>query len=332
MNLTNFYKDIKEKKYSSVYFLTGDESFFIDKIVATLEKNILSSTEKEFNQTTVYGADIDIPTLVATARRYPMMADYQVIIVREAQGLKKLEELENYLKNPQPTTILIIAYKKDLDKRKTFYKTIQQKANLLECDKIKEYKLVEWISNFVQEKQYTIQPKAATMLAEFLGNDLAKINNELEKIYINIPAGTAITELEIEKYVGISKEYNAFEFQNAIMKKNKKQAYKIATYLGEHTKDYPFVMLLPLLYGMYIKIISYHAAAGIDSKEIAKTIGINPYFLKDYEQAVKLYPVNKCIQAIQTLKIADLQSKGMQPSTHQNDIQRLQELVFKLLH
>ena len=236
--------EIKNKQIKPIYFLMGEEAYYIDKISDFMEKSILSEEEKGFNQMVMYGRDVTVDDVVGQAKRFPMMAERQVVIVKEAQDLSRtIDQLAEYAKNPQPTTVLVICYKyKKLDKRKASYKAIKKCGEIFESKKLYDNQVPDWIRRVLATKKYTISPKAAMMLVEFLGTDLVKINNELEKLQIVLPQGSEITPEAIEQNIGISKDYNNFELQKAVGLKDKTKAFKIINYFGNNPKDNPMVV------------------------------------------------------------------------------------------
>jgi len=305
--------DIKQGNIKPIYFLMGEEPYYIDKITDFIEGNILSEDEKGFNQMVLYGKDVSIDEVVSNAKRYPMMADRQVVIVKEAQELSRtIEKLENYANNPQPTTVLVIAYKyKTLDKRKKVTKLIEKNGVVFESKKLYENQVADWIKRVLSGKNYTIEPKAAAMLVEFLGNDLSRISNELDKLMIILPAGNAITPKLIEENIGISKDYNVFELRKAIGERDELKAYKIAEYFSQNPKDNPLVMTVGLVFGFFSQLLQYHGLKDKSPSNAAKILKVNPYFLKDYDIALRNFPMRKVSAIVATLRDIDVKSKGV---------------------
>jgi len=305
--------DIKAKNYKPIYFLMGDESYYIDRITEFIENNILSEDEKSFNQTVLYGRDITIDDVVSNAKRYPMMAEYQVLIVKEAQDLSKsIDKLESYADHPQTSTILVIAYKyKTLDKRKKLIKSIQKNGVVFESKKLYENQVGDWIKRILQTKGYGIEPKATAMLVEFLGNDLNRIASEINKLEIILPKNSIITPLHIEENIGFSKDFNVFEFRKAIGEKNQLKAYQIAKYFGQNQKDNPIVLTTGLVFSFFSQILVYHGLKDKSPSNVAKVLKVNPYFLKDYDIALKNYPMKKVSSIVNTLRNIDVKSKGV---------------------
>jgi len=323
--------DIKQGNISPLYFLMGEEPYYIDKISEYIEHSILTEEERGFNQMTLYGRDVSIEDIVSNAKRYPMMAERQVVIVKEAQDLSRtIENLVNYAENPQPTTVLVICYKyKKLDARKKLSKSVRKNGVLFESKKLYENQIPDWIRRVLAGKGYTITPKAAQMLVEFLGNDLGKVNNELEKLQLILKAGEQITPNHIEENIGISKDFNNFELQNAIGTKNVAKAYSIAHYFGQNPKNHPIVMTVSLLYSFFSKLLKYHSLA---NKSMApKVLGVSPYFIKDYQTAAQNYPMKKVSAIVSEIRTIDMKSKGVGASNvSQADL--LKELLVAIFN
>ena len=305
--------DIKAGNIKPIYFLMGEEPYYIDKLSNYIEENILSDDEKGFNQTVLYGRDVTIDDIVGTAKRYPMMAERQVVIVKEAQDLSKtIENIEKYAENPMLSTVLVFCYKyKTLDKRKKALKNINKTGLVYESKKLYENQVGQWITRVLQGKNYTIEAKANAMLVEFLGNDLSKINNELEKLQIILPKGSLISAKNIEENIGFSKDFNVFELQNAIGTKNQVKAYQIAQYFSDNPKDNPMVVTVSLLFSYFIKVLKYHGLKDKNPVNVAKVLGISPFFIKDYDVALRNYPMKKVSSIVNTLRDIDVKSKGV---------------------
>lgn len=325
--------DIKNGVIKPIYFLMGEEPYYIDKLSDYLEQYVLSEEEKGFNQTIFYGRDVTVEDIISTSKRYPMMAERQVVIVKEAQDLvKTIDKLESYVENLMPSTVLVICYKyKTLDKRKKVTKLIEKKGLLYESKKLYENQVGDWIKRVLQGKNYGIEPKAAAMLVEFLGTDLSKINNELEKLQIVLPKGTTISPKHIEDNIGFSKDFNVFELQNALGSRNQLKAYQIAQYFADNPKDNPMVMTTSLVFGFFIKLLKYHGLKDKNPKNVASVLGVSPYFLKDYDLALKNYPMKKVSQIVTALRDTDIRSKGVGANAmHTSDL--LKEMLFKIFN
>jgi DNA polymerase-3 subunit delta len=310
----------------------GDEPYFIDKISDYITEHVLTDAEKGFNQTILYGKDLSPQTIIDNARRFPMMSNHQVIIVREAQNIKEIEELESYVKNPLRSTILVICYKyKTLDKRKTLAKTIDQKGILFEAKKIYDNQLPAWISNYLKIEQYTITPQAAALLAEYLGADLSKVANELDKLMITLKPGTSISPDHIERNIGISKEYNVFELQNAIGERDILRANRIINYFGSNPGNNQPPMIIASLFGYFSKILSYHFLEDKSQNNAASVLQVNPFFVKNYSMAAKNYSIRKLVEIISILREYDMKLKGFGNATAPAaELQR--EMIYKILH
>jgi DNA polymerase III subunit delta len=323
--------DLKNKKYHPVYFLCGEEPYFIDIIADYIEKNVLDEAEKSFNQSILYGCDVDCNTIINEAMRYPMMAEHLVVIVKEAQDIKKIEELENYLKQPTPTTILVICYKKKgVDKRTAFGKNITKQTLYFESKKLYDNQVPEWIDKYAKEHKYKIDATASSLLGEFLGNNLQKISNELDKLMLNVPPAETINTTHVEKYIGISKDYNVFELNNALSQKDVLKANRIINYFAANPKENHIIPVIANLFAHFTKIIKTHSLAGKSDNEIAAEIGCNPFFVKDYKAAARFYDYKKLVQIISLLHEYDLKSKGVDNTQEGGEL--LKEIVFKILH
>lgn len=307
-------QELKSGKFKPIYFLHGEEPYYIDRLSDFIQHEILNDLEKEFNLTVLYGKDVSAEDVVSQAKRFPMMADKQVVIIKEAQDLsKQLDKLENYFTHPQPSTILVFCYKySTLDKRKKITKLIDQNGVLFESKKIKDYQLSAWIKKTVSEKSFTIDTKAADMLAEFLGNDLNKIDNELKKLMLVVPKGVTITPLDIEKNIGFSKDFNVFELRKAIAQNNAAKSFQIVDYFANNPKENPVQKILPQVISFFIQTLQYHGLANKSSANVAQTLKINEYFVKDYSEAASYFPMKKVSLIISGLREIDMKSKGVE--------------------
>jgi len=324
--------DIKKGNLKPIYFLMGEEPYYIDKISGFIEKNVLAEEEKGFNQMVLYGRDVTIEDIVANAKRYPMMAERQVVIVKEAQDLSRsIEKLAAYAENPQPTTVLVFNYKyKKIDKRKALYKTLKKIGVVYESKKLYENQVSDWIRRVLAPKGYNISPKAAQMLVEFLGTDLSKINNELEKLQLIIPTGSQITPELIEENIGISKDYNNFELRKAIGERNIIKTHQIINYFADNPKDNPMVVTVALLFNFFAQILHLHGLKDKTPRAIASSLKINPYFVSEYTNAAHNFPMRKVSQIIGTLREFDVKSKGVGANAiPQGDL--LKELIVRIL-
>jgi DNA polymerase-3 subunit delta len=324
--------EIKRKIYHPVYLLHGEEPFFIDAITTLLEESVLTDSEKEFNQTVVYGRETDPGTIIDMARRFPMMANYQVVVVREAQDIDKIENLQPYVEKPLSSTILVIAHKyKKIDQRKGFAKSVDKAGVLFESARIYENKVPAWINDQIIAQGFVIRPDACQLLAEYLGNDLSRISNELEKLLINLPAGSAIDTALIERNIGISKDYNIFELQNALGVRDVNKANRIIAHFAANTKQNPMIVVLTVLFGFFIKVMIYHQLKDKSRNAAAAALSVNPFFIKDYAEAAQNYSLRRARAIIGLLREYDLRVKGMNNgSTEESEL--LRELVYKILH
>jgi len=323
-------KDVKDKNLKPIYFLMGEEAYFIDVISDFISKNVLTEEERGFNQMTIYGKDASIDEIVANAKRFPMMAEHQVVLVKEAQHLSRtIEQLEAYAKNPQPTTVLVICYKyKELDKRKGLYKTLSKSGVLFESKKLYENQVSEWLRKHSNAKGFDISVKANAMLVEYLGTDLSKLNNELEKLFLVTLGEKQITPELIEQHIGISKDYNNFELKKAIGEKDVNKTVRIINYFAQNPKDNPFVVTIGTLQSFFTQLLQYHGVRDKSSKNVASVLRINPFFVNEYVVAARNYPMKKVSGIIAHLRTLDLKSKGVgAQNLNQSDL--LKELLFK---
>jgi len=323
--------DLQNKIYKPIYLLTGEESYYIDKVLDFIEENILDEAEKSFNMTVVYGKDTDSRTVDSAAKRFPMMSNYQLVIVKEAHEMKDIENLAFYAEKPLKSTILVIVYKyKALDKRKKLYKLIEKSGVIFESPKLYDNKIPAWITSYLAEKKLSIRPEASVMLSEFLGTDLGKIANELNKLAILLPEGTTVTPDHVEKNIGISKDYNVFELQKALGMKDILKTNRIVNYFEHNNKDAPMVVIVSSLFTYFSQLLKVHSLKDGSQSAIASALGINPYFVKDYLTAKTNYPLVKVIYIISLLREFDLKSKGVNSTASEGQL--LKELTFKILH
>lgn len=345
--------DLKRKIYKPIYFLSGDEAYYIDLISDYIEHNVLEEADCEFNQNIIYGKDADLVGILGLAKQFPMMSEHQVVIVKEAQNVKELnkssggdedskasksisntavQQFLNYINNPQPSTILVFCFKyKTIDKRSAIAKALQKQSIFIETKKLFENQLSEWITDYIKEKNYTISPKAAFLLAEFLGNDLSKITNEINKLIINITLGKEITTDLVQDNIGISKEYNVFELQDALAKKDVLKANRIINYFSANEKEHPSVLVISSLFSYFSKILKYHFIPDKSKFAAAQALGINPFFVDGYSKAAQNYNTSKLKHIFGYLKEIDLKTKGVNNSGINNG-ELMKELIFKILH
>ena len=321
--------DWKKNNFKPIYWLEGEEPFFIDEIVDYAENKILTESEASFNLTVFYGKDADWATVINACRRYPMFAEKQVVIIKEAQQMKDIDKLESYVENPLSSTIFVVSYKdKKLDARTKFAKTVKTKGELLSTKKMYDNKLPEWVNALLFHQNLAINPKALAILIDNIGNDLSRIKTEIEKLIVNLGTRKTITEDDIETYIGVSKEYNIFELQDAIAKKNIAKALKIIQYFEKNPKAAPIQLILPALYSFFSKVLTIFSANSTDEKVIAAVLGVNPYFVKDYMQAAKNYNYGGVEKILLLLHHYNLKSVGID-NANNNDAALMKELIMK---
>ncbi|MFD0797353.1 DNA polymerase III subunit delta [Maribacter chungangensis] len=323
--------DIRKGILKPIYFLHGEEPYYIDKISDYIASKVLTEEEKGFNQMVLYGKDVSIDDIVGNAKRYPMMAEKQVVIVKEAQHLSRtIENLAAYAKNPQQTTVLVICYKyKKLDKRKPLYKAVKKNGVVFESQVLKDYKIPSWIQKTGKQVGFSIPQKSAMLLAEHLGTDLGRILSELNKLKLMLPQGIEITPAHIEEHIGISKDYNNFELKKAIGERNMLKATKIVNYFAQNPKDNPFVLTVTMLNIFFTQLLQYHGLKDHSPKNVASVLRINPYFVDEMQTAARNFPMKKVSQVISHLRKMDMKGKGL-GATNINQSDLLKELIVKI--
>lgn len=335
MDANKIIVDIKHRKLKPVYLLHGDEPYYIDQISDYIEANVLEEAQKGFDQTVLYGKDTDFVTIVNAAKRYPMMADYQVIIVKEAQNLKWKggdELLSTYLENPMERTVLVLAYKHGkFDKRKKVYKVAEKAGVVLESAKLYDDKIAPWISSFIKDRGWAIHPQAAAMMAEYLGNNLSKVVNELEKLMLNVPKAQEISAQDIERNIGISKDFNVFELNTALAKRDAVKAFQIVSYFAANPRSNPIQVILGAMAGYFTKILKYHYLPDKSPQVVARELGVHPFFTREYDLAARAYSRGKTFDIINSLRECDLKSKGLN-AVNIEPGELLKELVYKILY
>lgn len=327
-------RELKSGHYRPIYYLMGEEPYYIDVIADYIAHNILTETEKEFNQTILYGSDVDIATVINAAKRYPMMSKYQVIVVKEAQTIKNMDELSYYLQKPLTSTILVICHKHgSLDKRKKLSAEIEKVGILFESKKIKENQLPAFITSYMKRKAIDIEPKAANMVADFVGIDLSRLTGELEKLIITLPQGQKrVTPELVEKNIGISKDFNNFELKNALVEKDVFKANQIVKYFEENPKTNPIQITLSLLFNFYSNLMLAFYAPDKSEQGIATQLGLRTTWQsREYLTAMRKYNAFKVMQIISDIRYCDAKSKGVGNSSVSNG-QLMRELVYKILH
>ncbi|MDI1321288.1 MAG: DNA polymerase III subunit delta [Algoriphagus sp.] len=331
-------KELKAKKFAPIYFLEGDEPFFIDQISDYIEKNAIAEHEKGFNQIVLYGKDSTVGLIINNARKFPMMAERQVVIVKEAQSISDFGKedaqklLLSYIQNPLPSTILVFAHKyKKLDGRLAITKELDKKAVYVRSEKVTDYKLNAWIDEYIKELGHTIEPKAAQLLADSIGNNLEVLTNEVGKMLINFQGQTQITPQHISQFIGINKDYNNFEFMKAIGFKDVIKANQIIHYFIQNPKAHPVIPLFSLMYSYFTRIALIHQAKGASEQQLAGIIGVPPFVVREYLAAARNYKLGKVIDVFRYIKEADLRFKGVD-SGSMTEAENLRELVYKILH
>ncbi|SFU53899.1 DNA polymerase III, delta subunit [Pustulibacterium marinum] len=323
--------NIQKKQLSPIYILMGDEPYYIDKISDFIANNVLDEAERGFNQMVLYGRDVSVDDIVSNAKRYPMMADRQVVIVKEAQELSRtIDNLAAYAENPLESTVLVICYKyKTLDKRKKLYKAAKKTGIIFESKKMYEDKVADWIRKVLAGQKYSITPKASQMLVEFLGNDLGRISKELEKLQLILPKESQVTPEIIEENIGISKDFNNFELRKAIGDRDVVKATKIIHHFAQNPKDNPIIVTVSMLFLFFTQLLKYHGLNDHNPKSVASALKINPYFVKEYQVAARNYPMKKVSYAVATLREIDVQTKGVGSNADMADL--LKELLVKVM-
>jgi DNA polymerase III subunit delta len=321
----------KKKVYKPIYWLEGEEEYFIDKIVDYAEHNILSEAESGFNLTVFYGKDAAWPDVINACRRYPMFSERQVVLLKEGQQMKDIEKLESYIENPLNSTILVVSYKeKKVDGRTKFAKLIKERGVMLSTKKIYENQLPQWTEEIVHSHGYEISRKALMLLVDHIGNDLTRIENEIEKILVNLGKRKTINEDDIEEFIGISKEFNVFEFQNALGAKDLANCIRIVQYFEANPKAAPIQLIFPNLYTFFSRLYMIHGLNSRDEKTVAASTGINPFFVKDYLKAAKAYSFPQVEKAILLLNQYNLKSVGVS-DIGTEDASLLKEMVYKII-
>jgi DNA polymerase-3 subunit delta len=324
--------DVKNKNFKPIYFLMGDEPYYIDKLCDFIPSKVLEEHEEAFNKVIFYGKDSKLEQIVNQAKQFPMGADYQVVVVKEAQHLSRvIDNLSDYAENPQLTTVLIIAYKnKKLDKRKALYKALKKTAVILETKKMYDNQVPNWIRTNAQKKGFQCSPIASHLLGEYLGTDLSKIDKELEKLALVLDKGAEITPEIIEKHIGISKDYNVFELKKALAERNIEKILRIVQYFYQNPKEHSYVVTIGILHTFFSQLMQFHSLSDHSTKNVASSLGINPYFVNEYITASHHYPLKKVSAILKTLREMDLKGKGVGSYQMSNE-DLLKELIYKIL-
>lgn len=325
-------KNIKQHQFEKIYFLHGEEPFFIDAITDAIVENAMDDSERDFNQTIVYGKECEAGAIIADAKSYPMMGERRLVIIKEAQEFKDIDLLESYFNNPVDTTIFVICYKhKKFDTRKKLIKIAAANGLVFLSEKVRDYKLVDWISSYAKEVGYQITPKAAMLLAEFLGTDISRVVNELDKLSILIEKGTAINEVHIEENIGISKDYNFFELANAFAERDYLKASKIVNYFEKNPKMGPLIPVISNLFSYHTKLMRIHFSKDKSPAALASVLGVAPFLVAQYTKAAKIYNPKKLAENIAILQEYDLKSKGIDNSSS-SDGELMKEMIYRLMN
>ncbi len=331
-------EQLKQRQFAPVYFLQGEEPYYIDLIADYIEAHALQEHEKGFNQVVIYGKDVDVSTVLLQAKRFPMMAERQVVIVKEAQSILDIEkeegmkQLETYLQNPLPSTILVFCHKhKSLDGRKSLAKVVSKYAVLLTTKKLYDNQVPAWVTSYIKSKNLKATPQAVSMLSEFIGADLTRLANEIDKLLINLQPGQTIDERVVQENVGISKEYNIFELQSALIAQDALKANRIIQYFEANPKNNPLIPNLSLLFSFFTKLLCLHMSKDRSESGIRKELGNKGFLVKEYMQALRAYPGQRTVDIIHYIRVADLQVKGI-TGGDMSEADILKELVFKILH
>jgi DNA polymerase-3 subunit delta len=331
MSAEKIIADWKKKNFKPVYWLEGEEPYHIDKVVDYAEHNILSESESSFNLTVFYGRDADWAAVVNACRRYPMFAERQVVLLKEGQQMKDIDKLEGYIDNPLTSTVFVVSYKdKKIDARTKFAKLLKQKGEVLTTKKMYDNQLPQWAGEMIEGHGLSINQKALALLVDHIGNDLNRIQNEIEKLAVNLGSRKSITEDDIEKFIGVSKEFNVFELQDALGKKNLPKAIRIIQYFESNPKAAPIQLILPSLYGFFSKVYMVFGAGSNDEKMIASALGVNPFFVKDYLAAAKNYGERGVERTLLLLHQYNLRSIGVHDAGTE-DADLMKELVVKMM-
>lgn len=330
-------QDLKKNIYAPIYFLQGEEVYYIEEITQYIEEKLLTPAEKNFNLTIAYGKECSMATLLTQARRFPMGAGRQVVILKEAQEMADLKNatgqqlLLHYMHNPQPTTLLVFAHKyKTIDGRSAFSKALTKQNMLVTCKKLYEQQLPTFIKSFVEKLELSITEKAIHLVEAYIGNDLTRITSELHKLRINLNPGSSITEQIVETYIGLNRPFNVFELQAAIMRKDYPKSYQMIAICASSAKEHAALPMLTILYNLFSKLLVLHQTKETVPTKIAQQIDIHPYFIQGYLQAAQNYSLPQTMKNITYLHQADLQLKGI--NSNMNDYQVMKELIFKLMH
>ncbi len=330
MNFSSIIDSILSKNFSPVYLLHGEENFFIREISILFEKSVIKDENKSFDKTILYGKEVNIEDLICEAKSFPMLDDYKLIIIKQAQDLKKIENLESYINNVQRKTILVLCHNgSKVRKNSRWYKAlVNNNCTIFESNKLYINQLDSWLSSYLKKEKLSSSKKVISLIIEHIGNDLEKIKNEIDKLK-NLIEGNTIKEIDIEKYIGINRKYNNFELQDRIANKNYKESLQIVTYFSKNSKENPFVLTVGILYSFFSKLLIYHSLDDKSKSSISKYLKINPYFAQNYQLAAQNYSFKNCISIIEIIKEMDLKSKGVYPGFKDSSIN---EMIFRIIY
>jgi DNA polymerase-3 subunit delta len=331
MSAEKIIADWKKGNFKPIYWLEGDEPFFIDQVVHYAEHKILPEAEASFNLSIFYGKDADWSSVVNACMRYPMFADKQVVILKEAQQMRDIEKLESYIDNPLASTIFVVSYKeKKVDGRSKLAKTLKSKGEMLSTKKMYDSQLPEWVNQMVASNQLSIAPKALHLLVDHIGNDLSRLQNEVEKLAVNLAGRKNITEDDIEKYIGVSKDFNVFELQDALGKRDLAKTIRIIHYFEANPKAAPIQMILPALYNYFSKVFMLYSLPNITEQSAAAALGVNPFFVKEYIATARRYDYEGIEKVLLLLHQYNLRSIGVNDAGT-SDAGLLKELAVKMI-
>jgi DNA polymerase III subunit delta len=336
-NYQQIINTLSQNSLKPVYLVHGTEPFFIDAFVQKIVDIAIPDFEKGFNEYVLYGKDLSLGDVLNYARKFPMMAEKQLVVVKEAHLLSDLANkdslalLETFVKTPQTTTILVLSFAKAQDERKTWVKAFATQGQILNFKKMYDNEVPDFIMSHCADLKLKISPKAVQLLSEHIGNNLQAIHNELDKLKVNLKPEEAIDASAIEKYVGISKDFNVFELQKAILDKNVLKCYQIVKYFGDNSKDHPMQPNIIILYNFFSKVLLTHGSKSLSDAELARILGVNPYFLKDYKRATQVYPVGHLMKIINVLNTTDLKSKGIGAGSA-SEKELYNDLIYNILH
>lgn len=335
MQIQSILKQISNRQFKPIYLLYGEETYFIDQISKALEHTVLTDAQKGFDQSILYGKETDLATVVSVAKRYPMMSDHQLVIVKEAQHLdwkSGSEFLEKYLNDPMPSTILVFEHRyTKFEKRRKVHKLAEKIGLVLEAKKLYDNQLPGWIGSYVQARGWSIDPQATMLISDHLGADLSKVTNEVDKLLMNVPKEKAISAVEVEANIGISKDFNVFELNNALSNKNWSRAVQIVDYFSENPKNHPIIRIVGGLSTHFMKILKYHYLPDKSQASVAKNLGVHPFFVKDYVTAARNYSRPQLFRVIHALQEMDLKSKGVDVGAHTSSRDIYRDFIIDIM-